>query len=168
MGLFENEAVMRIIVEPMQVRWAKPRNVQSIDAVMGDYIDDLSKFSENDLKIAFTEVRQSHEYASWPSSATFLKAVKLIGGSGQANDNSRSGIAQDRDRAMRAQQYAAWYLDNTDLGKQSWHEGWFISLRRYLVKEAAKQLNSGAEQPHVTVTDHQIAEWQRPWVMDAA
>jgi len=165
-GVFKRDRVRRIIVEPMLERWSKPRHVTSIDAVISDYIEDLSAFSEDILGHAFTEVRRNHPYAGWPSSSQFYQAAQKLTDHHLQNNPADNSLISARDRTIQAHKVAARYMDQSVLGQQSWREGWFSVLRKYVVTETARQLVKGISEPEISVPGDLVEMWRQPWLSD--
>ena len=157
--MYARDRVRRLIIDPMLHRWSKPRHVTSIDAVIGDYIDDLSNFDEPTLHHAFTDVRRAHQYAGWPPSSSFYQAAKNMSIAHKSQSGPEAALNNtilSRDRTMKAHEFAAKYMTETDIGKQSLIEGWFVSLRRYLIAEAARQLATGIKKPSISISTEQV------------
>jgi len=165
--IYARDRVRRLIIDPMLNRWSKPRHVTSIDAVIGDYIEDLSNFDEATLRHAFTDVRRVHQYASWPPSSSFYQAAKTMAinhGQHAGPEGALNNTILSRDRTMKAHEFAAKFMAETEIGQQSLIEGWFVALRKYLISEAARQLAAGVDEPAVSLNAEQVENWQRPWL----
>lgn len=133
------------IIDPMKVLWRQPNEYPHFDdkakaTFWRFYFEDLAGFSEEVLKAAFTAVRHSYEYATWPKAAVF-RAAAIAAQNRLQSENSFVG-ADDKDRANQ-------------MARQHWmnvfDRHWQIigfgqrkaAVERYVVAEAYRQATEG-------------------------
>jgi len=155
-----NNKVISCIVKPMLERWARPGQIKDehVESVLKDYVEDLVEFTNKELEHGFINVRRSHSYSHWPSTAAFRKACF------QAREELRVVPLNDEAEVFainrRAMAYSVWMQNNSDQGRELFGEGIMSDYRNYVKREACNQLLRGATEPNVQVPNDVVARWR--------
>jgi hypothetical protein len=156
---FDEAKVFRAIIDPMRGRYTPPKGVDH-DVVLGDYVTDLSEFSEDVLQTVFNEVRRAWEYKSWPPSSTFRKECQSIASRDPATVDSdqETFLVKCRVKAVRLKKDITGSQKYIDAGY--WSDGLFFIANKEIEDRIYQDLLAGGEgDPRVTVQD--MERWRR-------
>lgn len=152
-SVFDKDKVFRTVIDEMVKRWQAPKGVDE-DTVMGDYVIDLAEFSEDQLRLAFEEVRREWEYKTWPPVGAFRKKCQYGGAAvPQSKESDRETfLAQCRRKADKIASDLTKSQKYIDAGY--WKDGLFITANPEIRDRSYRSLVDGGDgDPKVTQSD---------------
>lgn len=142
------------VIRPMRNLYDPPAQIakdetRQLDALR-EYVTALRGFADEDLKSAWSQVRDSYKGRQWPAVGLFVEAAKTAARErGGASRSRTSDNSEDRERQARL---AAWdRVKLMPVAKTAALEGWAWSLK-------AKMLYSGLRAEQINPAEFRAAQ----------
>ena len=164
-GIIQKSNVEKHIITPMMVRWKAPEHEGiKIDAILADYIHDLSEFDESTLISAFTAVRRVHKYAKWPSAGEFRAACRDQTQSAMTFREPKDKLDKGAtERITEAHAYLKKILLEDDIGAELFGAGVWLESRPYILDKVLVSLRNN-ERPYIP--DNELREMIPVWTVE--